>query len=84
MNITSDSYEKGSVMFRCVQLSPGVFSSLEAVTMHYTNYQHFITERFYIYNKPIVTFANSLLELPSLLDYQLSIPLELHFQMEKY
>ena len=53
MNITSDSYEKGSVMFRCVQLSPGVFSSLEAVTMHYTNYQHFITERFYIYNKPL-------------------------------
>ena len=45
--------KKGQLCLDVSSYPPGVFSSLEAVTMHYTNYQHFITERFYIYNKPL-------------------------------
>ena len=39
--------ETVAVMFRCVELFPGVLLSLETVTMRYTNYHNFITERFY-------------------------------------
>ena len=50
----SDSHDTVVVLFRCVQLSPGVFSSLETVTVSDINCHNFITKRFY--QKPVVIF----------------------------